>query len=255
MKHFGALVWGGLILNILLFFVSVCFNFIPQEILDELSYAEREQYEVISFISVPFGIAVLLQILSLFLLSSQPKLSYILAIIGAVVMVPAGLIFYVGYSTSYHNFRNKNFKVFEQEPTDVGLNFKTSKFALLGGLFLVGGVVLFMLGSGMSFLLITLGVVYLVNVFRLENKMVIGIRDDNELIITPDMYAKTYLIPLQNLVLVEESGDKFKLRARSECTDVEYKFRRDMILDENSAISLKEILSKLARQEPQANIN
>lgn len=76
----------------------------------------------------------------------------------------------------------------------------------------------------------------------------VGIVKD-QLIITPSLYADTYMIPLNDVSLIKESKSLFKLYIKSAGVDRKCTFRKSMIEGSNYQVALADILSKLATQQ------
>ncbi|EKT62157.1 hypothetical protein [Providencia burhodogranariea] len=248
MKRFSVLVWIGLIVNILLLVSIWYFTSSFNEITGELTYPERDLVNILSFMVIPFCISIIMQIISLPVLFKMPKLGLTLAIIGSIVMLPLSLIFMTGYFYSYETYRNKNFAIFDKQPTDISLNFKSSQLTMLGIVYIVLGLFIGFIGLSMGWLFAGVGLVALCNSFRLKDRIMVGIVKD-QLIITPSLYADTYMIPLNDVSLIKESKSLFKLHIKSAGVDRKCTFRKGMIEGRHYQVALADILSKLATKQ------
>jgi len=251
MNSFGKSVWIGLIINI--FLVSTLWYISTQlrDIYDDLAYSWREVMDFLPHIILPFCLAILMQLISLPMLFKIPKLGLTLAIIGSVVMLPLSLVFMNGYMFSYEKHRNKNLIPFiknEKNKPDHELNFKTSTLRLQGGLALVVGMLVGFSGSSVGWLLVCVGVISFLNASRLNQRVMIGLLQD-QLIITPALCADTYLVPLENVTLIKENKRLFKLHIKSAGTDRKCSLNKTMIAEKNYQAVLEAIFSKLAKQD------
>lgn len=240
----------GLVVNILWFSVVWYSTVMAQDVYDQLSYSERQLFEVISFLIVPFAISLTVQIISLPVLFKMPKLGLTLAIISSFLMLPVSMIFVVGYLFSYEKRRNKGLTPYiakEGNRPDGELNFDTSKFALLGVMFIVVGLVVGFIGVSVGWIVACSGVVALSNSFRLKKHVMIGLLRD-KLIITPALYAETYLVELSDVTLFKEDKKLFKVQINSAGVNRKCTVRKNMIKEENPESVLEGILSKLAKQ-------
>lgn len=244
-------VWVGLIVNILWFSVVWYSTVSAQDVFDQLNYAERQLFEVLSFLLIPFAISVAVQIISLPVLFKLPKLGLTLAIISSILMLPVSMIFFIGYMFSYEKRRNNGLRPYiasESNRPDNALNFDTSKFAMQGLMFAIIGVVIGFIGVSVGWIVACSGMVALLNSFRLKKHVMIGVLQD-QLIITPALYAGTYLVPLSDVTLIKEDKKLFKVQINSAGVNRQCTVRKNMIAQENYQLALDAMLAKLAKLE------
>lgn len=249
MKKFSVLIWIGLVINILMLTAAWYFSSEAKEFYDELSYSDRNFIDVVSILAILFFISIVVQVVSLLLLSRMPKTGLTLAILSSIVMLPFSIIFMAGYSFSYEKHRNKSLIILSRHdaPTlDVQLNFDFGRMAMLGLVYLIAGAVIALLGMGTGWLVTVLGVFSLCNAFRMKNYVMIGLLQD-KLAITPNQFSETYLVPLSDVTLIKENKSLFKLHIKSASVDRKCTFRKSLIKQDNYQITLEDILSKIAK--------
>lgn len=208
------LVWAGLAINIAV--ATVIVLYLSQNGLVK-SYEEELLDEFISILLIIFAISIPMQVISLLLLSKAPKTGRVLAFIATVMMLPLSMIFFIGYLFSYEWRYNRGLTLFNASaypPLDVSLGFNVKQFSLSGILCIVLGIVIALLGINVGWVVVVAGVVALINSFRLENRIMIGVSQDN-LIITPALYAETFIMPISDVTLIQDKPQSFKLKIKS----------------------------------------
>ncbi|KEY57277.1 hypothetical protein [Serratia sp. DD3] len=250
MNKFAKSVWLGLILNIIFFVIAW---FIATSLpYDQLDYSMRDLVDMMSILVIPFGIAVVIQIISLILLLKLPKFGLALASISSLIMLPISMLFFIGYSFSYEKQVNSALTPFNQNDRNKlvnELNFKTSSFLVRGIVLVVIGVILCLIlpPKAPGFLLISVGILLLYQAVRLKNHIMIGLLHDN-LAITLTQFSDTYLIPLRDVTLIKENKQIVKLHIKSAGIDRKCILAKGWIEEENYQVALADILTKLARQ-------
>ncbi|WP_154754602.1 hypothetical protein [Erwinia sorbitola] len=247
-KEINIITWVGLLINIILFGFFWFLSFYYEIMINELYLSEHQLPRIFSVIYIPFGIAVAVQFISLMILFKFPKSGRALAVISSMVMLPLSLVFLIGYMFSYEKHCSENLAVYNKQPADIGLIFKSSSALMQGVLFIALGLFVIFLGLGAGGLVAGVGVLSLCHSFHLKNRTMIGMMQGN-LILTPGIYSDTYIIPLADVTLIKEDDRLFKLHIRSAGVDRKCTFRKGMIESEKYQEPLKEILSKIARQE------
>lgn len=208
------LAWAGLAINIAV--ATVIVLYLSQDGLVE-SYEEELLDEFISILLIIFAISIPMQGISLLLLSKAPKAGRVLAFISTVLMLPLSMIFFIGYLFSYEWRYNRGLTPFNADvppALDVSLGFNLKQFSLSGILCIVLGIVIGLIGINVGWLIVAVGVVALINSSRLENRIMIGLSQD-KLIITPALYAETFIIPISDVTLIQDKPQSFKLQIKS----------------------------------------
>lgn len=208
------LVWAGLAINIAV--ATVIVLYLSQNGLVK-SYEEELLDEFISILLIIFAISIPMQVISLLLLSKAPKTGRVLAFIATVLMLPLSMIFFIGYLFSYEWRYNRGLTPFNASaypPLDVRLGFNLKQLSLSGILCIVLGIVIDLLGINVGWVVVVAGVVALINSFRLKNRIMIGVSQDN-LIITPALYAETFIMPISDVTLIQDKPQSFKLQIKS----------------------------------------
>lgn len=235
MNKISKFVWIGLIINVLW--------------LGILASIMLEAFNYLWFIIIPFFIAMTFQLVSVSVLFKTSKLGLALAVLGSLIMLPFSMVFFIGYLFSYENIRNnglKAYKSIDNKNPESELNFNTSKLAMQGLLFVIIGLVF--IGVFVGWLFLCLGLILILNSFRLKNTIMLGLLDNN-IIVTPGMNAQTYLIPLSNVMVIKEDKKIVKLHILSAGVNRECSFRKSLIKNENNRSVLGDIISKLAAQD------
>lgn len=252
MNRLTKLVWIGLIVNAVLIAVIWFFSASANDMYSELSYEERNLANILSMVKIPLLIAMAVQIISLPVLFKMPKVGLTLAMISSLIMLPLSLIFITGYLFSYEKHCNKNLPILsqgEQNTLAVVLSFKTSRLFMQGLLSIALGLfVCFFSGLAIGWLVAGAGVLALCNSFRLKNRIMVGILQD-KLVITPGLFAETYLVPLSEVTLIKENKQIFKLHIKSIGIDRKLTFRKGLIKENNATLMLEDLFSKLAKQK------
>lgn len=252
MKGISKLVWAGLALNV--GYLGGVWYLTTQVEDNELTLFARNAIAFLQYFTTPFLVSLLLQMISLPILFKSPKWGLALAITGSIIILPLSLLFLVGYLFSYEKHRNRGLEVFspgeKNTPSQV-LFFKTSMFYVQGGITLPVG--LFIMAEGMSAggLLVCSGIIFICNAIRLKQRVMIGVSDNN-VILTPALYADTCLVPLTDVTLIKENKNVFKLHIRSAGVDRKCSFNKKMIYGEDYQTVLAEILSKLPKSDNDA---
>jgi hypothetical protein len=238
------LVWSGLAVNIVL--ATVIFLYLSQDAVFS-SYEEQLLDEFISIMLIIFEISIPMQVISLLLLSKAPKAGRVLAFIATVLMLPLSMIFFIGYLFSYEWRYNRGltpFNVGAYPPLDVSLGFNLKQFSLSGILCIVLGIVIGLLGINVGWVVAAAGAVALINSFRLENRIMVGLSQD-KLIITPALYAETFIIPISDVTLIQDKPQSFKLQIKSGGVD-----RTSTILKrKHQQVEFGKIIAKIATQK------
>ncbi|WP_431295542.1 hypothetical protein [Rahnella sp. PAMC 25559] len=235
MNKISKFVWIGLIINVLW--------------LGILASIMLEAFNYLWFIIIPFFIAMTFQVVSVSVLFKTSRLGLALAILGSLIMLPFSMVFFIGYLFSYENICNnglKTYKSIDNKKPESELNFNTSKLAMRGLLFVIIGLVF--IGVFVGWLFLCLGLILILNSFRLKNTIMLGLLDNN-IIVTPGMNAQTYLIPLSDVMLIKEDKKIVKLHILSAGVNRECSFRKSLIKNENNRSVLGDIISKLAAQD------
>lgn len=235
MNKISKFVWIGLIINVLW--------------LGILASIMLEAFNYLWFIIIPFFIAMTFQVVSVSVLFKTSRLGLALAILGSLIMLPFSMVFFIGYLFSYENICNnglKTYKSIDNKKPESELNFNTSKLAMRGLLFVIIGLVF--IGVFVGWLFLCLGLILILNSFRLKNTIMLGLLDNN-IIVTPGMNAQTYLIPLSDVMLIKDDKKIVKLHILSAGVNRECSFRKSLIKNENNRSVLGDIISKLAAQD------
>ncbi len=214
MEKISKLAWTGLAINIIL---AAIIQFYLSQNGALSSYEELLLEDFIKIVLIIFAISIPMQVISLLLLSKAPKTGRVLAFIATVLMLPLSMIFFIGYLFSYEWRYNRGLTPFNAgayPPLDVSLGFNVKQFSLSGILCIVLGIVIALLGINVGWVVVVAGVVALFNSFRLENRIMIGVSQDN-LIITPALYAETFIIPISDVTLIQDKPQSFKLQIKS----------------------------------------
>lgn len=251
MKGISKLAWLGLALNI--GYLAVVWYITTQtaDLYQELKPFAQNAVDFLTFMLLPFLLSVLLQIISLPVLFKHAKWGLGLAITGSLAILPLGLLFLIGYLFSYERFRNRPLQLLapgEKEKLSSQLIFKTSMFFVQGLITLGIGLFILLDGVSVGWLLVCSGLLFFSNAIRLNQRIMIGVLND-KLVITPALYAETYLIPLQNVTLIKENKNLFKLHLFAAGVDRKCTFSKKMISGEDSQKVLADILSKLATED------
>ncbi len=243
MKSFNLLVWIGLVINITLIgsvgLISSSF-ILPS---GGLNYFEQE---LVSKIVKLYLISIAVQLISLLVLFKKPKLGLVVAVIGSIIMLPLGVVFLLGYRFSYERHCNKDFEQFQDKKADAALKFRRSQLAIQGLLFIALGLLVGILGVGLAWLVLGMGLFSLCNSFRLKNRIIIGMAQD-KLILTPTTYSRTYLIPFANVYLIKETNRSFKLHIKSSTIHRNCTYRKRTIDDKEFPRLLENLLLKISK--------
>lgn len=272
MKKISITLWAGLLINVFLTGIA-WFN------LSEATngYNYDDSYRLWSIVFPLFIAALIIQLISVGLLFKAPKAGRIVAGIGAFIMLPIGLVFFMGYMSSYEKTTTQGMKVFSdsddeeninteenadsnlqteansEENTetneDVKLHFKTTPFFVNGVIFAVLGGAVMLMGLGTGGLMVGAGVLALVNGFRLNNRVVIGL-SKNELVVTPGIYSETYRVPFENVTVTHMDNRLFKLHIQTQEVNKICTLRKAWLEGERDYVSasMESILSKLTAQ-------
>ncbi|QLK63543.1 hypothetical protein GE278_22410 (plasmid) [Enterobacteriaceae bacterium Kacie_13] len=269
MKKISLMLWIGLFINILITCIA-WFNLSATA----GGYDYDHSHQVWAIVFPLFIAALVMQIASIGLLFLTPKVGRIIAGIGAFFMLPIGMVFFMGYMSSYEKKTNQGMTVFsasEEERNinteggtglitpaegnteeiteaneDVKLLFKTTPFFINGVIFIVLGGAIMAMGLGTGGILVGAGVLALVNGFRLKNRIVIGLSKD-ELIITPGLYSETYRVPYNNVKVTHVDNRIYKLHIQTPEVDKTCTLRKGWLEGERDYVStaMGNILSKL----------
>ncbi len=270
MKKISLILWIGLLVNIFI----TCIAWLNLSVAPG-DYDYDSLNRLWSIILPLFIVALIMQIASIGLLFRAPKAGRIIAGIGAFFMMPIGLIFFMGYMSSYEKKSNQGMAIFpsseeeenintEEKPSSntptegngdenvetnesLKLYFKTTPFFINGVVFIVLGGAIMAMGLGTGGILVGAGVLVLVNGFRLKNRIVIGL-SKKELIITPGLYSETYRVPYNNVKVTHMDNRLFKLHIQTPDVDKTCTLRKAWLEGERDYVStaMKNILSKLA---------
>lgn len=214
MVKISKLAWAGLAVNIVV--ATATFLYLSQDAVFS-SYEEELLDEFISIMLIIFKISIPMQIISLLLLYKAPKAGRVLAFIATVLMLPLSMIFFIGYLFSYEWRCNRGLTPFSagtHPPLDVSLEFNLKQFSLSGILCIVLGIVIGLFGINVGWVVVAAGLVALINSSRLKNRIMIGLSQD-KLIITPALYAETFSIPINDVTLIQDTPQSFKLQIKS----------------------------------------
>ncbi|EMH4161602.1 hypothetical protein RJ498_000815 [Pluralibacter gergoviae] len=250
MKKIAPLTWVGLIVNLLVCGI-MWFNFTAGT---EPGFDYRSN-DIWFYSAMAFSVGLVLQIIALLLLSHSPKWGRVCAIIGVIIMVPIGLIFLMGYMSSYERSTTTGFTTYSQEAasadTDVEdvntvilLKFKTSQMFLSGMLMLVIGAVILVMGTGTGGILVGVGILALINGSRLKDRVIIGIKD-NMLVVTPGIYSETCILPLKDVTVVKLHKGYIKLRLKTAEQEKTFKLHKNIIDSDDVDGALDKILPLL----------
>lgn len=248
MKKITLLTWVGLIVNLLTCGV-LWFNFVA----DTDPGVDFGSTAIWFFSAMAFSIALIFQAIALLLLPYSPKWGRVCAIIGVIVTVPIGLLFLIGYLSSYEKITNASFTSYSPEVespnvddvnTSILLKFKTSQMFLSGVLVIAIGVVILVLGVGTGGILVGAGILALVNAFRLKGRVIIGLTGD-KLIVTPGIYSETYTLPLKDVTIVKSKRGYIKFRMKNAGEEKVFTLRKNIIDSDDVNGSLSKILPLL----------
>ncbi|MTC76261.1 hypothetical protein GKR75_18710 [Providencia sp. wls1919] len=249
MKKFNTVIYIGLIINCLVI-ASVWYIVDLMNSQWRLSYDERQLLDVLNWVHYPFMAAIAAQIASLFILDSHPKIGLTIAIISSIVMVPLSLIFLTGYLYAYENRINRSLTEFTGSQANLYIFFKKTQLETLAILYLfIGGIVSF-LGLGIGWVLCVVGIVTLCNLRRLKNRILIG-ADHNNLILTPNLHSKTYLVPLNCVTVLKDNDNLFKLHIITSELNRKITHRKAMLMGNDSSTILNHILAQIPKKESQ----
>lgn len=244
MEKISKLAWTGLVINITL---AAIIQFYSSQNGALSSYEELLLEDFIKIVLIIFAISIPMQVISLLLLSKAPKAGRVLAFIATVLMLPLSMIFFIGYLFSYEWRYNRGLTLFNADahpPLDVSLGFNLKQFSLSGILCIVLGIVIGLIGINVGWVLVAAGVVALVNSSRLEGRIMIGLSQDN-LIVTPALYAETFIIPISDVTLIQDKPQSFKLKIKSGGVD-----RTCTILKrEHQQAEFGKVIAKIATQK------
>lgn len=247
MKKTNILIWVGLIVNFFMLGASWYFYSIYPKGSDmyyTLSFDERSIADASVFFLKPFCISIILQVISIFILASFPKVGVAFAVIGSIIMLPLSLIFLVGYFRSYSSRIFEKLTPYNNASPKLSLTFKTSQFYMVGILFIILGVIALFMGLPIGGVFFILGIFYLTNAIRLKNKPLIGIEEDN-LILTPSLYSKTYSFPLKSVSLIKDNHRMFKLHINFSGIDKKCSYNKNVIQEGNYSKKLESIFSQI----------
>ncbi|MFB9996667.1 hypothetical protein [Providencia rustigianii] len=255
MKKFNTVVYCGLVINCLLLGIiwySTSLLLGDPDLQWTLSYDERRLMEVMSWVKIPFMVAILVQIISLFILDKFPKIGLTIAILSSIIMLPLSLIFITGYLYAYENRTNGSLIEFTDTQADIQILFRTNQIQFMSILYIILGGVIAFLGLGFGWLLFVAGIVTLCNLKRLKNRILIGLDQDN-LILTPNLYSKTYLVPFSCVNILKNNDKILKLHIVTPTLDRKITYRKAMLAGEDFNQILTHILSKISGNDLQSS--
>lgn len=248
MNRISGLTWAGLTVNLIVYGIA-WMNLSAGNDGEYYSYS----FDIWQFAVIAFSVSLLLQFASLVLLSAYPKTGRVSAVIGAIIMAPIGLIFLMGYMTSYEKETNVDFQPYTPDvkclDSDNGnssiiVNFKTSQLFIGGVLMIIMGGVILIMGLGTGGIIIGAGILALVNGFRMNGRVILGVIDD-KFIVTPGIYAETYMVPLQNVSVLEYEKNNIKFCIKSANTEKTFTLKKNMMESEDIDTELNNILAKI----------
>ncbi len=249
MKSVNLLVWIGLSLNLVLVLASWFFTVDYQELYGELGYRDRMLLDAIAVLRYYFAVSLVLQILSVIFLDKANKLSFGLAIISCLGMLPLSIVFLIGYLFTYNDYVYRGLKTFSLNETgklDTYLNFATVRYFMLGAFATVAGVFMFFTDMPMSMLIIVVGVLNMINGIRLGPRPVIALMGDN-LVFTPALMSNTYIISIEHVDLVESKKGKFKIKLNLEGLEKKITFQKNIMENDKDSSALEKILAKIEK--------
>lgn len=248
MKKLSLAVWVGLILDLVLLGCIWWITTTLNDYQDALDYSDRQLATVLSYLYMPMAISLILQIISLPILFKIPKLGLTFAVLGSICFLPLSLVFITGYSISYENWINKKLPRFSPQPTDITLKSKSSRFNLLGVIYIILGGIMLVIGASIGSLIVGIAILSFYIAAHLKDRTMIGISQD-KLILTPSQFSDTYLVPLKDVSLIKENRAMFKLHIQSEGIDRKCVFRKGMIEQADFQTTLTAIFSQLNKPE------
>ncbi|HHR5880703.1 TPA: hypothetical protein ACS7XF_000616 [Providencia alcalifaciens] len=254
MKYLSVTLWFGLFLNVLFVLFIWQFSALFPTHSDMygtgLSYAERETISILSALLQPFSIAIIVQVFSVLILFKFPKLGLTLSILSAIIMLPLSFVFIVGYLYSYENRVNRALTLYNntQDP-DIRILFRTNQIKATSVFMIVAGIICLFIGFNLGGLLLIVGIVRLCNAIRLNNKFIIGLYNDN-LILTPNAYANTYLIPLSVVSVIENGFSTLELSVSLPELNKKFTIKKDLLAGED----FSEVLEKIVANIPNSNV-
>ncbi|ELY3086190.1 hypothetical protein SME02_003218 [Klebsiella aerogenes] len=198
-------------------------------------------------------LAIVAQVVSVLLLPKAPRVGIVFAYLGGITMVPIGLVFLIGYLFSYERYCNANLDVYNPEaavdiskPEDKNykLTCDTSRFVPTGAIALCMGVIVLVMGVGIGYLLVAVGVINIWNGVRLKERVMIGLSGD-KLIVKPKLYSDTFIVPLSEVVLTDKGVNNDKVSLKFLRTGRAFDVRKKMLAGENIDESLEYIISKI----------
>ncbi|QHM71907.1 hypothetical protein [Mixta intestinalis] len=275
MNKLNSLLWIGLASNIIFWILLL---------IDYMGLHGSEAEYISTFWWLCF-LSIIIQFISIPLLLKAPLTGQIVGVLGSALMLPTGIAFMFGcfYSVEklknqqvakvaaqLHNqqciqktaYRNKiqlkidNVSGLKQpaEPlsdevmqdNDVQLKFKTIHF-LINDLvvFISGGIFLICMVGGNETLFILFLLLFISGCF-LRNRIFIAL-DKGSLILTPGLYAETYRVPLDDVLLVHDNQKSFGLLVKTPGEEQFYELKKNLIRGNNAQERLGEILLRLDR--------
>ncbi|ENZ8427121.1 TPA: hypothetical protein N3282_001192 [Klebsiella aerogenes] len=204
-------------------------------------------------VTIVLPLAIVVQVVSVFLLPKVPRVGIVFAYIGGIAMVPIGLLFLIGYLFSYERYCNANLDVYNPEaevdiskPEDKNykLTCDTSRFAPTGAIALCMGVIVLVMGVGIGYLLVAVGILNIWNGVRLKERVMIGLSGD-KLIVKPKLYSDTFIVPLNEIVLTGKGVTNDTVSLKFLRTGRAFSVRKKMLAGENIDESLEYIISKI----------
>nr|WP_282558899.1 hypothetical protein [Providencia alcalifaciens] len=254
MKYLSVTLGFGLFLNVLFVLFIWQFSALFPTHSDMygtgLSYVERETISILSALLQPFCIAIIVQVFSVLILFKFPKLGLTLAILSAIIMLPLSFVFIVGYLYSYENSVNRVLTPYNstQDP-DIRILFRTNQIKATSAFMVVAGIICLFIGFNLGGLLLIVGIVRLCNAVRLNNKFIIGLYNDN-LILTPNAYANTYLIPLNTVSVIENGFSSLELSVSLPELNKKFTVKKDLLAGED----FSQVLEKIVVYIPKSNV-
>lgn len=254
MKYLSVTLWFGLFLNVLFVLLiwqfSALFPTHSEMYGTGLSYAERETIRILSTLLQPFSITIIIQMFSVLILFKFPKLGLILSILSAIIMLPLSFVFIVGYLYSYENRVNRALTPYNNtQAPDIRILFRTNQIKAMSAFMVVAGIICLFIGVNLGGLLLIVGFVHLCNGVRLNNKFIIGLYNDN-LILTPNAYANTYLIPLNAVSVIENGFSSLELSVSMPELNKKFTVKKDLLAGEDSS----QVLEKIVANIPKSNV-
>ncbi|MDM8054184.1 hypothetical protein [Klebsiella aerogenes] len=239
----------GIIINLAMFLLAL--NEV-NSLSDYYGY-DRTLRLIKDLVTIVLPLAIVVQVVSVFLLPKAPRVGIVFAYIGGIAMVPIGLLFLIGYIFSYERYCNANLDVYNPEaevdiskPEDKNykLTCDTSRFAPTGAIALCMGVIVLVMGVGIGYLLVAVGILNIWNGVRLKERVMIGLSGD-KLIVKPKLYSDTFIVPLNEIVLTGKGVTNDAVSLKFLRTGRAFSVRKKMLAGENIDESLEYIISKI----------